>query len=262
MTKILCVIPARLNSTRLPQKPLLKIKNKPMVQLTYEAACSCKDMHKVIVATDAQEIADIITNLGGHAEMTPSDLKTGSDRVAYVAQKFPDYDVVVNLQGDEPFMTAEMLSTLVKPFIDGEDIPMSTLAGPIDFEADYSNPNIVKVLFDQNFNAIYFSRASLPFFRDTRLKTNLVSEKEQNKNTSAPSSFSSLPLAAHFGLYAYKRSFLLKYTKFPQTPLEQTEMLEQLRVIENGYKIKVCLTNKRTLEINTPEDLQKAHLCN
>jgi len=239
--KILCIIPARLKSTRLPEKPLLLIQNKPMIQWVYEAALSCQDIHKIIVATDAQEIADVIEHIGGHVEMTPTNLKTGSDRVAYVSKKFPEYDIVINLQGDEPFVTPHMLSALVAPYLNGEDIPMTTLAAPLDFDTDYSDPNTVKVIYDKNYDAIYFSRSAIPFFRGNNNTANLK-----------------MPLAMHLGLYAYQSKFLHEYTQFSQTPLESVELLEQLRAIENGYKIRVCLTDKRIIEVNTQEDLEKA----
>lgn len=208
-----------------------------MVQWVYEAAASCPVFSKVIVATDAQEIADVIHGVGGAVEMTPAELQTGSDRVAYVSKKYPEYDVVVNLQGDEPFVTSDMLVTLVKPYLQGESLPMSTLACPLDFEKEYNDPNTVKVIVDQKQNALYFSRSAIPYFR------------VQARN---------LPVWMHLGMYAYSREFLLSYTEMAQTPLEQVELLEQLRALENGYPIRVCYTDQRILEINTPEELALA----
>lgn len=240
MTKILCVIPARLQSTRLQRKALALIQNKPMIQWTYEAASACADFHKVIVATDSDEIAHVIQNIHGHVEMTSSDIKTGSDRVAFVSKKFPEYDVVVNLQGDEPFVTADMLSALVAPFLHKQDVQMTTLAAPFEYDLDYTDPDTVKVIYDCNYDAIYFSRSPIPFLRDKTIKP------------------TDLPIAMHLGLYAYKSDFLAKYTTLAQTRLECAELLEQLRVLEHGYKIRVCFTDKRVLEINTPQDLEKA----
>lgn len=240
MTKILCVIPARLQSTRLPRKALALIQDKPMIQWTYEAASTCQDMHKVIVATDSDEIARVIEHINGHVEMTPSDIKTGSDRVAFVAQKYPEYDVVVNLQGDEPFVTNDMLSSLVGPFLQKQNVQMTTLAAPLNYDVDYQDPDTVKVIYDHNHDALYFSRSPIPFLRDKAVKP------------------SDLPIGMHLGLYAYTSEFLSKYTKLSQTMLECAELLEQLRVLEHGYKIRVCFTDKRVLEINTPQDLQKA----
>jgi len=235
--KILCVIPARLGSTRLPRKPLAMIGDKPMVQHTYEKAKLCQDLTKVVVATDSEEIADVVRQLDGDVEMTSPDIKTGSDRVAEVAKRYPEMDVIVNLQGDEPFIKPNMLSQLVQPFIQGENPEMSTLAYPLNFETEYHDPNIVKVIMDAHQNAIYFSRAATPHFR------------QESKDAT---------VLHHMGLYAFSRQFLQEFTRMPQTPLEIAESLEQLRAIENGHKIRVCKIDDKTLEINTPEELMQA----
>ena len=244
--KILCVIPSRIGSTRLPRKPLLPIQGKPMVQLVYENALACQILSKVIVATDSEEIAEVIRNINGNVVITDPNLPTGSDRVAAVAQNYPEMDVIINLQGDEPFIKPIMLEQLVAPYLNdlnAERPDMTTLAYEFDEAtkiADYNNPGIVKVITDLHNNAIYFSRSPIPYFRE-------------HKNIS-------VPVYHHLGLYAFKREFLLKYTKLPNTPLELTESLEQLRVIEHGFKIKVCLTESKnkTIEINTPAEYQSA----
>ena len=237
--KILCVIPARIGSTRLANKPLIILAdNKPMVQLTYEKAAQCKDIDKVIVATDSEEVAQVIRKCGGTAEITDAAIKTGTDRVAAVAKRYPDYDVIINLQGDEPFIKPEMLTALVRPYLDGVNPDMSTIAYPIKDNAEYQDPGAVKVLFDQNGYVLYFSRSPIPYFRQT------IADLQ-------------IPVLHHIGVYAFRRDFLLKYTTMVQTPLELTESLEQLRALENGYKIKVCRVEGKTLEINTPEDLKK-----
>ena len=235
--KILCVIPARIGSTRLPKKMLADIQGKPLIQHTYEKAALCEDLSKVIVATDSNEIAEVITAIGGEAMLTAADLPTGSDRVAAVAQHFPEMDVVINLQGDEPFIKPQMLTELVAPYKQGINPEMATLAYPLEFPEEHQDPNIVKVIRDQNNFAIYFSRSPLPFFR---------------QETTNP------PVLHHIGLYAFQRDFLLKFTKLNQTPLEQAESLEQLRALEHGHKIYVTKTEHRTLEINTPEELARA----
>ena len=234
---ILCVIPSRLNSTRLPRKPLVLIGDKPMIQWVFEAAMKCTAFAKVIVATDAQEIADVILKLGGQVEMTPSDLPTGTDRVAFVAKKYPEYDVVVNLQGDEPFIKPEMLVSLVEPYLNGLNPQMATLACLIHLEAEYSDPNTVKVIYNKLNQAIYFSRSSIPFFR-------------QN--------IANAPVLMHLGLYAFTKEFLLTFTQMEQTPLEKAELLEQLRAVENGIPIYVSQTPHRIIEVNYPEDLEIA----
>jgi 3-deoxy-manno-octulosonate cytidylyltransferase (CMP-KDO synthetase) len=235
--RILCVIPARIASTRLPRKPLALLAGQPMVQRTYAGAASCSAFTKVVVATDTQEIADIIQGIGGEVMITDPSIETGSDRVAYVAEHYPDMDVIVNLQGDEPFVRAEMLTALVQPYLDGERPEMTTLANPLNFETQYHNPDFVKVIVDKNSNAIYFSRSPIPYQREV---------------------IKDAPVYHHQGMYAFTREFLKTYTKLPQTPLELSEKLEQLRVLENGYKIRVCITPHKTLEINTPAELAQA----
>ena len=237
---ILCVIPSRIGSTRLPRKPLLTIQGKPMIQWVYENASRCKAITEVIVATDSQEIADVITAIGGKVRMTDPALPTGSDRVANVAEDYPQMDVVINLQGDEPFVRPRMLEQLVAPYLCGENPEMATLAYSIDLETEHHEPGVVKVITDLNKNAIYFSRAPIPYFRVKR----------------------DVPVYHHIGLYAYRRDFLMTYKNLPQTPLEQAEALEQLRAIEHGYRIRVSLTEQRTLEINTAEELEQAQYFN
>jgi 3-deoxy-manno-octulosonate cytidylyltransferase (CMP-KDO synthetase) len=233
--KILCVIPSRIRSTRLPRKPLLAIQGKPMIQWVYENALRCRILADVIVATDSQEIADVIHRIGGKVEMTDPDLPTGSERVAAIAERHPEMEVIINLQGDEPFIKPSMLEALVAPYLNGETPAMTTLAYPLEKDK-YNEPGAVKVITDLHGNAIYFSRAPIPYYRID----------------------SPAPVHHHMGLYAFRRDFLMLYKTLPQTPLELTESLEQLRVLENGYKIRVCLTNEKTLEINTPEEYEQA----
>lgn len=237
MLKFLCVIPSRIGSTRLPRKPLLAINGKPMIQKVYENAMRCKKLTKVIVATDSQEIAAVIESINGNYCMTDSKLLTGTDRVAVVAEKFPEMDVIINLQGDEPFVQPMMLEELIAPYLNGGSPDMTTLAYAFDKNNDYNNPGAVKVITDVNQNAIYFSRSPIPFFRQD---------------------INNVPVYHHIGLYAFRRDFLLKYTKLPMLPLEQAESLEQLRALEHGFKIRVCLTKHKTLEINTPEEYAQA----
>lgn len=233
---VLCVIPSRIGSTRTPRKPLLPIQGKPMIQWVYENASRCKALSKVIVATDSEEIADVIRAIGGHVEMTDPALPTGSDRVACVAEKYPDMEVVINLQGDEPFIKPKMLEQLIAPYLAGERPEMTTLAYKLDMENKYSDPGAVKVITDLQGNALYFSRSPIPYFR----------QEVQ------------APVYHHMGLYAFRRDFILVYRTLAQTPLERAESLEQLRVMEHGYKIRVCLTEDRTLEVNTPEEYEQA----
>jgi 3-deoxy-manno-octulosonate cytidylyltransferase (CMP-KDO synthetase) len=235
--KILCVIPSRIGSTRLPRKPLLSIRGKPMVQWVYEQADKCPLVNQVIVATDDNEIKEVIEKIGGQAWLTPKDISTGSDRVAFVAEAFPEMDVIINLQGDEPFIKPIMIEELIAPYLQGEHPDMTTLACPLNKESDFQNPGIVKVILDQHSNAIYFSRSPIPYFRMPGIMA---------------------PVYHHMGIYAFRRDFLKMYPTLPTTPLEKVEALEQLRALEHGYKIKVCKTAYRTLEINTLEEFEQA----
>lgn len=240
---ILCVIPSRLASTRTPRKALALIQGKPMIQRVYEQAIQCTTLAKVIVATDSEEIANVIKAINGNVVMTDPNIPNGSERVATVAAQHPDMDVIINLQGDEPFVKPEMLTALVEPYLKGEKPEMTTLACPLDFKDEYPNPNFVKVITDKKGYALYFSRSPIPYFR----------QKEYADN---------LPVYHHQGVYAFRKDFLALYKTLQQTPLELIESLEQLRVLENGYKIKVCVTPHRTLEINTPEELKLAQSFN
>ena len=237
--KILCVIPSRLASTRLPRKALLPIQGIPMVQRVYQQASRCSAFTKVVVATDSEEIATVVTKAGGEAIMTDANLATGSDRVAAVARQFPEMEVVVNLQGDEPFMQPVMLEQLVAPYLAGENPAMSTIAFKLD-QKDFARPEVVKVIVDKDDYALYFSRATIPYPRSEKIP------------------FTQLPVYHHMGVYAFRNTFLQEYCQLPQGLLEQTESLEQLRALENGYRIKVCLVTGGTLEINTEEDYQRA----
>lgn len=207
-----------------------------MIQKTYLGAKKCDAIDKLVVATDSEEIAALVREVGGDVIMTPEDLQTGSDRTAYVAKEFSDFDVIINLQGDEPFIRPEMLAELISPFHLPMQPDMATVAYSL-LPGEYNDPNIVKVILDQHNNAIYFSRSGIPFFRNEILDA---------------------PVLHHMGLYAYKREFLLHYTTLPQTPLEKAEALEQLRALEHGYKIRVTKSHHRTFEINTKEELALA----
>lgn len=206
-----------------------------MVQWTYENASRCRTLTKVVVATDDLEIAEVIARAGGTVEMTDPAIPTGSDRAAVVAERYPEMDVVINLQGDEPFIKPHMLDELVQPYLQGDNPEMTTLAFPL-LPAEYDDPGVVKIVTDLRQNALYFSRACIPYQRQT----------------------TGIPLYHHMGIYAFRRDFLKLYKTLPQTPLELTESLEQLRVLEHGYRIRVCQTESRTMEVNTPEEYKRA----
>ncbi len=232
---ILAVIPARYNSQRFPGKPLAMIGDRSMVQWVYEAAKSCPAFSNVIVATDSEAIAACVDEFGGAVEMTRSDHKTGTDRVAEVAQRYPEMGAIANVQGDQPFVTSQMLTELVTPYLQGDLPNMTTLACPLE-QADYSDPNAVKVLCDRKGQALYFSRSAVPYYRNPGVA----------------------PVFHHLGLYAFSRNFLAEYASLTPTPLEHCEGLEQLRVLEHGYSITICQTQTAVLEVNTPNDLLKA----
>lgn len=232
---ILCVIPSRMQSTRLARKPLLPIQGKPMIQWVYERARMSPLLSHLVVATDSEEIAAVIHGIGGEAVLTDGSIESGTLRTAAVAKQYPDADVVINLQGDEPFIKPSMLEALLAPYLNGEMPEMATLAYPLTKEK-YHDPGVVKVITDIHHNAIYFSRAPIPYYRAEV----------------------AAPVYNHMGLYAFRRDFLLRYVTLPQTPLDKAESLEQLRVIEHGFKIRVSLTQERTLEINTQEEYEAA----
>ena len=234
--KILAVIPARYNSQRFPGKVLAKINHRPMIQWVYEAAKNCSDFSKVVVATDNETVAECVRKFGGKVEMTSSYHATGTERVAEVAERYPEMTAVANVHGNQPFVTPEVLSQLVSPYLRGESPEMTTVACPLDMDTGYKDPNTVKVLCDRHNRAIYFSRASIPYFRNTV----------------------DVPVFHHLGLYAFRRDFLAKYAQLKPTPIELCEGLEQLRAIEHGFAIQVCPIAKALLEINTFDELLKA----
>ena len=231
--KVLCVIPARYASTRLPGKPLALIAGKPMIQHVYERACHAVLPQEVVVATDSKIVADVVKEFGGKVMMTSPDHPSGTDRLAEVALSYPDIDVIVNVQGDEPMIPPEVIDRLAQAFADDNDLNMATLKTLMG-EEDYNNPNAVKVVTDQNGYALYFSRSLLPYPRNRK---------------------ADFKVYKHVGIYAYRRSFLLSYAAYEPTPLEQIEGLEQLRVLENGQRIKVLESKFQGIGIDTQEDL-------
>ena len=231
--KVLCVIPARYASTRLPGKPLSMIAGKPMIQHVYERACQAQLPDEVVVATDNELVEQAVIGFGGKAVMTSPDHPSGTDRLAEVALKYPDVDIIVNVQGDEPMIPPEIIDRLAEAFEGDADLNMATMKVVMD-EEDYDNPAAVKVVTDQHGYALYFSRSLMPYPR--------------NK----PEGYK---VFKHVGIYAYRRNFLLKYAALTPTPLERAESLEQLRALENGYKIKVLESDFRGIGVDTPEDL-------
>lgn len=227
--KAVAVIPVRYNSSRFPGKPLQKIENKTLVNLVYEKAINSNLFEQVIVATDDQRIFDVAQNFGAKVVKSSKVFSCGTERVADVAKKI-EADVFVNIQGDEPFITAKSLSQLLVA-IKG-DCDIATLAHKIEEKRQINDFNAVKVIYDKEFNAIYFSRFPIPFIRD------------KNKFT----------FFKHIGVYAYKKKTLLSYEKLPSSSIEKCEKLEQLRYLYNGIKIKVVPTEKIGISIDCKDD--------
>lgn len=243
--KITAVIPARYASTRFEGKALADIMGKPMVQHVYERTLKASLVSEVIVATDDERIASCVRGFGGRVEMTSPNHETGTDRLAEVAQRL-DADVVVNVQGDEPLIDPAMIDQAIAPLLEDATIPMATLKTRIKTLHDFLSPNVVKVVSDPKGNVLYFSRSPLPFFRD---KWNDLKDE----------AFTSGKLLCykHVGLYVYKREFLPLFAALPPSYLEMAEKLEQLRVLENGYRIKIVETEFESIGVDTPGDLEK-----
>jgi 3-deoxy-manno-octulosonate cytidylyltransferase (CMP-KDO synthetase) len=235
---IVGIIPARYASTRLPGKPLADLCGQTLIERVWRRARRAKSLSRVIVATDDRRIARAVNAFGGEAVMTPATCASGTDRLAWVAKKLA-CDIVVNIQGDEPFILPATIDRLCAPLTKERKLMMSTLSAPLPLD-DFCNPNAVKVVCDADGNALYFSRAPIPHPRDSVAK------------------ISGRNFRLHLGLYAYRRDFLLRYTAWAQTPLEKIEKLEQLRALEHGVKIRVVSVTRATLSVDTPEDLKRA----
>ena len=238
--KFIAIIPARYASTRFPGKPLAILGNKPVIQHVYEQALRVID--EVWVATDDNNIRKVVEQFGGRVVMTRASHKSGTDRIEEAAEKLcTDADVIINIQGDEPFIQPSQINTLIHLF-DIADTQIGTLGKPFEnFEA-IQNPNSPKIIIDKRGFALYFSRSVIPYIRG----------KEQHEWLQC------YPFLKHLGMYAYRREVLNAITQLPQSSLEIAESLEQLRWLENGYRIRVGLTDVETIGIDTPEDLKKA----
>ena len=238
--KFIGLIPARYASTRFPGKPLALLAGKPVIQHVYEQAVKVLDA--VYVATDDERIYNKVLEFGGKAVMTSTKHHSGTDRIEEALEKVGgDFDVVVNIQGDEPFIAQSQIETLCHCFED-EDTQIATLGKPFECIKAVENPNSPKIVVDNRGYAMYFSRSVIPFVRG-------VERQEWLKK---------YPFLKHLGIYAYRTEVLKAITRLPQSSLELAESLEQLRWLENGYRIKVGITNVETVGIDTPEDLQRA----
>lgn len=237
---ILGVIPARYASTRFPGKPLVIIDGKTMIQRVYEQACKANSLTKVIIATDDGRIATEVKAFGGEYIFTNPSHQSGTDRCAEVISHLLEFDAVINIQGDEPFIDPKQIDLLASCFED-KTVELATLIKEIHTEEELFNNNIPKVVLNTIGEAIYFSRHTIPYIRNA--------EKEDWLNKHQ--------FYKHIGIYGYKTDTLLEITKLPVSELEIAESLEQLRWIENGYKIQTKITDIETLAIDTPEDLEK-----
>ncbi len=248
--KILAVIPARYRSTRLSAKPLALINNKPMIQWVYENVKKCNLIDRVVVATDDERIFDIVKRFGGEVMMTSKRHKSGSDRVAEVAKKIFS-DIVINVQGDEPMISSYILKKVITEFFKNKFLNVVTPICKIEYFSELFDPNFVKVVVDKNNFALYFSRSVIPFVREEfniEQQNFVVKNEDVIKNTN---------FYRHIGVYAYKRNFLFKFLSLPQGKLEKIEKLEQLRILEYGYKIKTVLVDEHPISVDTEEDLER-----
>jgi|TARA_B110000914_G_C15466152_1_gene448349 3-deoxy-manno-octulosonate cytidylyltransferase (CMP-KDO synthetase) len=243
MKKVI-VIPARIDSSRLPKKVLLDLKGKTVIQRVYEQCLKVANIDAVYIATDSNEIKEVCNSFTGDVIFTKSTHQSGTDRIGE-AVALIDCDIVINVQGDEPFIDPTLIEELVNSF-ENSEISMSSAMSKIDDVNDLQNSNVVKVTVDNQNNALYFSRSLIPFPRDH--KELLISNKELEK----------FPVYRHIGIYGYRKEFLLDYIKMNQSYLEKVEKLEQLRALENGFKIKMIEAKHSLSGIDTQEDYEEA----
>jgi len=236
MLSVVGVIPARYGSSRLPGKPLVDLQGKPLLYYVYQRSLKARSLTRVLIATDDDRIYRAACDFGAEVVMTEKSHRSGTDRVAEAIQNIPA-DLVINIQGDEPLIDVQAIDQVVRLLQEDEEADMATLKTPIKNKEDFANPNVVKVVTDERDYALYFSRSPIPYFR------------------SNPSSFQDC--YRHVGLYAYRRDFLMEFTKWTPSTLEKMEDLEQLRALERGAKIKVGLTDTHLFGVDTPEDLDR-----
>jgi 3-deoxy-manno-octulosonate cytidylyltransferase (CMP-KDO synthetase) len=237
-SRVVVIIPARYESTRLPGKPLADLHGQPMIQHVYQRARRAHAIDRVLVATDDERIRAAVAGFGGEVVMTGRAHRSGTDRIAEVASGL-DADVVVNVQGDLPLLDPALVEAAVAPLRADAGLPMATIKTAIHSRDELENPNVVKVVTDRDGYALYFSRSPLPHHRDGAAPGAALGHK-------------------HIGLYAYRREFLLTFAQLAPTPLERAEQLEQLRALEHGFRIKVAEVGAASIEVDTPADLERA----
>jgi len=235
---IICIIPSRYESSRFPGKPLADLCGKPMIQHVYERVARAKAVPYVAVATDDQRIFDAVKKFGGNAVMTSVIHRSGTDRISEAVKtlNLSADSIVVNIQGDQPIFEPVQVDEVIAPLIADPAVVMSTLIYKIVLDEEITHPHAVKVVFDSENNALYFSRATIPYVRDKKLKSDYYK---------------------HHGIYAYRRDFLDTFTQLPEGKLEKLEALEQLRVLEYGYKIKVVVTPHDSVEVDNQQELDR-----
>jgi len=239
---VIALIPARFGSTRLPGKLLMDINGKPLLQRVWESASKAMLIRRIVIATDDERIAELCMNIGAEFIMTPKDLNSGTDRIAFAYKELEEEaDIIINIQGDEPMITGPLLDNLARSFALSHS-DAGTIVKKIDNSTDLEDPSVVKVVMDKNSNALYFSRNAIPFVRDTD-KTNWLIKHEFWK---------------HIGIYIYRKNTLLNFVLLNPTELEMAEKLEQMRLLQNGLKIKCIQTEQQLIGIDTPEDYRKA----
>jgi len=231
--RVAVVIPSRYGATRLPGKPLAEIDGRPMIWYVWDKAMRAKVPSRVVVATDDERIASVVRGFGGEAVMTSPDCASGTDRVAEAARGM-DEGIFINLQGDEPLMDPSVIDAVAMPLVTDPDVLMSTAALPGDDPSEYARPSVVKVVVDAKGDALYFSRAPIPHYRD------------EGKG----------PYRKHLGIYGYRREFLFRVAALAPSPLEEAERLEQLRVLQAGHRIRVVDVGHDSVGVDTPEDLK------
>ena len=232
--KTIGVIPARFASTRFPAKVLAKIADKPIIQYVWQKAKQCKQLDEILIACDHEEVFQAAQSFGANVVMTSPNHFSGTDRIAEAVENL-SVSTVVNIQGDEPFIDPHTIDSLALLLKNDSECSMATVIKEIQNEEDFLNPNVVKCVIDGNGHALYFSRSAIPYPRNIGTKR-----------------------YKHLGLYAYRKDFLMRYKNWPKGILESTEELEQLRVLEKGYRIKTVLTTTESIAIDTPQDLEKA----
>lgn len=241
------VIPARFKSERFPGKVIADLEGKPLIQWVYESVSRCRTIEGIVVATDDERVKEVVEGFGGNVVMTSTNHRSGTDRIAEVAEKM-DYEIFINVQGDEPLIMPQMVEQVIEPFKDTSGFSITTLKTALRDYFELMNPNVVKVITDCYGYALYFSRSPVPYLRDGW--SDLSNDFHSYRGI----------WFKHIGIYGYRRDFLLRWKNLPESPLERAERLEQLRALDNGYRIKVIETEYETFGVDTVDDLEKVKL--